>query len=515
VRGTSSFSAARASVLASVLALVVALVSHAARAASPEPGVKPVSLDLFVMSQCPFALGADASVRELALKFGSNVDVRLDYIGQAKADGMLASMHGQAEVQGDIAQLCAQKHLARWHDFIACQNEDPAEVALSHGACTERVGGSVQRMRTCIEGPEGKALLTESFKRAALRGASGSPTFFVAGERYEGGRRTADLGRAVCAAYVGPKPRACAEFPEGPRVDVAIVTDARCPDCSPGRLERALRRLLVNPRFRRLDYGTPEGKKLHDAAKLARLPAAVFGSGLDADKLAAETLTPFLRAEGPWRSLDEGATWDPRCVDPGGCKLAGCDKLLACRPEAPLRVELFVMSQCPYAVRALDSLHEVMTELRHKDVTLDVRVHYIGDGDETKGFGSLHGKPEVDEDLRWICAAAHYPKKARYLDYVWCRADAIDEAARAACASPTTGFDAAVIEACATGDEGKRLLSRSFAYSDELGIGGSPSWIVNGRYPFTGIDRDTIRRELCRRNKLPGCPAPTPAPTAR
>jgi 2-hydroxychromene-2-carboxylate isomerase len=507
-------SSPRVRVLASIFAVFVAFVGWAsgARAASPDPGVTPVALELFVMSQCPYALGAEAAVRELAGKFGPNLAVRLEYIGQAKPDGTLASMHGRAEVTGDIAQLCAQKHVERWHDFIACQNEDPDEVDKSYLRCTERVGGSAQRMQACVEGAEGKALATTSFKRSAERGARGSPTFHIAGERYEGGRRPADLGRAVCSAYTGSKPRVCAEFPEGPRVDIAIVTDSRCPDCEPERLERALRRLLVNPRFRRLDYVTPEGKSLHDAAKLVRLPAAVFGPGLDADKLAAETLTPFLRAEGPWRALDEGATWEPRCVDPGGCKLQGCEKLLSCRPEAPRRVELFVMSQCPYAVRALDSLRDVMRDLRRENVNLDVRMHYIGDGDETTGFGSLHGKPEVEEDLRWICAAAHYPKNARYLDYVWCRADAIDDAARAACATPATGFDAAMIEGCATGPEGKRLLARSFAYSSELGIAGSPSWIVNGRFPFAGSDRDTIRRELCRRNSMPGCPASLQAP---
>ena len=40
----------------------------------------------------------------------------------------------------------------------------------------------------------------------------------------------------------------------------------------------------------------------------------------------------------------------------------------------------------------------------------------------------------------------------------------------------------------------------------DLGIGASPTWIVNNRHKFSGIDPETIRKNFCQHNpKTPNC----------
>ncbi|MBM4357832.1 MAG: hypothetical protein FJ096_06955 [Deltaproteobacteria bacterium] len=478
-------------------------------AARADSTVKPVPVQLHVMSQCPYALGAEASITEVVAKLGPSVALKVDYIGEVGEAGALASMHGPDEVKGDIAQLCAHKHTPRWLEFLACQNRNVDEVATNWEACAAEVRAPVERLRACIDGEEGRTLAAESFRRSDAREADGSPTFFIAGRRYEAGRKPNELGRAICAAMSVPKPAACGEFPMPPRVHVALLGDARCEECDDDRLERVLRRIVGNPSIQRFDYATPEGKRLFTALGPAapKLPLATFDVTLDADPEALAVLRSRLTTQGTFRILDAGGGWNPICADPGGCSNPRCKGVLACRPLTPRRLEVFVMSHCPYCVRGLASMREVLAHFRAAGAPIDFRVQFIGSGDATTGLRSMHGDPEIAEDLREICAAKAYAANQKFLDYVWCRNRDLESAAWRACATPVTGIDPGALASCSEGPEGKRLLAASFAYAEELGIRASPTWLVNGRHRFSGLDAETIKTEYCKHNPGPGCAA--------
>ena len=63
-----------------------------------------------------------------------------------------------------------------------------------------------------------------------------------------------------------------------------------------------------------------------------------------------------------------------------------------------------------------------------------------------------------------------------------------------------------VIKKCAEGDEGKALLEAEFKIANGLGIGASPTWLANNKFKFSGIDAETVRKNLCDHSKdLKGC----------
>src|SRR4030095_8265055 len=95
-----------------------------------KPGSVPV--DLFVMSQCPYGVQAEAAFKDVVAKFGADVDLHVEFIGQTTPTGDLSSMHGANEVKGDQLQAGAQKYApAKWFDFILCQNKNAKEVATN------------------------------------------------------------------------------------------------------------------------------------------------------------------------------------------------------------------------------------------------------------------------------------------------------------------------------------------------------------------------------------------------
>jgi len=478
-------------------------------------GSKPTSpdavrLDLHVMAQCPYGVQAEAALKDVVARFGPDLDLHVEYIGQTDSSGAPSSMHGPNEVKGDLTQVCVQKYApAKAFDFILCQNENNKEVATNAAGCAQRLGIPADKVSACADGQEGKDLLLASFKRSKDKGASGSPTFFIAGSQYQGGRKPTELMRAVCSGASGKKPAACADIPESPKVNVTILSDNRCgPDCDPKRAEGGLRSKVANPIVTTVDYLSADGKRLFAQIKPTSLPAAIFDSTLDADKDAIAALRG-IRETGSYKVLGMGG-WNPACADDGGCKLDECKNTMQCRVEAPKKLDVFVMSQCPYGVKGLDAMKEVVDNFKKAGDPIDFTVHYIGDGD-TSALTSMHGAGEVAEDLREACVIKRYPRGLKYMDYIWCRDKNIRDANWQSCTGGSTGIDTDAIKACSEGAEGKQLVAKSFAESKAAGIGASPTWLANNKFKFSGIDAQTIKTNLCAHNPgLKGCDATLP-----
>ncbi|HLU65734.1 MAG TPA: DsbA family protein, partial [Kofleriaceae bacterium] len=378
-----------------LLALLLLPLAACERAAGPKEGAgggaaaanpDAPTLELFVMSQCPYGVQVVDAAAEAKKKLGPDLNLVIDYIGQGTA-GNLSSMHGPSEVKGDLAQVCARELAPdRYLDMTVCQNQDMRSVATNWKQCAEKSGIDVAALGACIDGEQGQKLLAASFDRAKARGATGSPTMYLGGEKYEGGRKARDFMRAACAA-MGEKPAAaCKEIPVPPKVSAVFLSDARCAECDIRGLEPRLRSILGGIEVKHLDYGSPEGKALYDqlvaaGAGFQHLPAVLLGPEVEKDSEGYPEIERFLRPVGDYRELRLGGTFDPKAeicgndgVDDDGdgaadCKDKDCAETLGCRPRKPKTLDLFVMSQCPYGARALIAAQEFVDHMG-KDVKL-------------------------------------------------------------------------------------------------------------------------------------------------
>jgi hypothetical protein len=262
--------------------------------------------------------------------------------------------------------------------------------------------------------------------------------------------------------------------------------------------------------LRKVDYSEPEGKKLYAEAGAKNLPLFLLDSGVEKAE-SYSMIARWLEDKGQYKSLKVPATFDPTAeicdngVDDTGdgkvdCEDSTCAATMVCRKEIPHSAQVFVMSQCPYGVKALDSIKEVLGNFQDK---MDFDVHYIAEqaGD---GFRSLHGQGEVDEDIRELCAKEHYRAKNKYLDYIWCRNQNVRSVDWQSCAKD--GIAANVIDKCAASGEGKALLAADLKLAHELQIGASPTWIGNNKHQFSALAANDIKMQMCAFNKdLPNC----------
>ena len=482
--------------------------------AAPRVVDKPAKLEFFVMSKCPYGVQVEKAVAPVLEKLGGNVEFHIAYIGDKKGDE-LSSMHGPSEVTGDIAQLCARDVAPdKYVKMIACQNNDPAHVDTNWESCGQQVGIDTGAVKACMDS-KGKELLAASFEEARQRGATGSPTMYLNGKPYQGGRKSKDFLRAICNTFEGTKPAECQNIPTPVAVNAVFFSDARCAKCNIDGLQAQLTQLFEGLQVKKVDYMTPEGKALYAELQKAdptfkTLPTILFDSSLDKDAEGKQQVARYLHPVGNYQALALGGAFDPtaeicdnKTDDDGNgksdCDDASCKESMTCRPEIKQSLDLFVMSHCPYGTRAMLAVKE-FADTFGKDAK--IAVHYIGDEAGGK-LSSMHGPDEVTDDLREVCAIQHYPKDQKFLEFLACRSK--DLKADWKDCTGKNGIDAGVIQTCVDG-EGQSLLAASFQVAKNLAIQSSPTFLLNNRETFNAQDAAAIGAHYCKANPgLPGC----------
>jgi hypothetical protein len=472
------------------------------------------------MSKCPYGVKVLQGVAPVLDKMGDRVDFNVHYIGR-ETNGELTSMHGEEEVTGNILQLCANEIGDNdvWLSFVKCQNENWQKIPNGWEDCAKSAKLDEAKMKTCLEGEQGKQLLSASFTASNEKKATGSPTIFLAGERYQGGRSEASFARALCGAMKEPKAPYCKEIPESVKVPVTVVSDKRCQGrgCDARGFLAFVTRSFEGAQVTNLDYSDAKGKELFEKSGQKYLPIAVFGPSVEKEEEGYKRLKMRLaKMEGSDDLVFPlGRKWDPAAevcddgVDNTGngkvdCDDEGCASNKICRSEIKNKLDLFIMSQCPYGALAGNAMSEVLKNFKNDKQKIDFEVNFIGQDSGGK-LSSMHGQPEVDEDLRQICAQKIYGKRYKFMDYVLCRNKDYKDPDWESCAKG--GISAAAIKKCAEGDEGKQLLTASFKKATDLGIGGSPTWLLNNKHDMRGRDPEAIKKAFCGKNAVAGCDA--------
>ena len=141
-------------------------------------------------------------------------------------------------------------------------------------------------------------------------------------------------------------------------------------------------------------------------------------------------------------------------------------------------LEFFVMSYCPYGVQAEEKIIPIVKKFGDK---IDFKLQFIAEEKEESStqnitpFMSLHGYPEVAENIRQLLIAQEYPD--RYLDYILCRGKKLDKSWED-CAQKL-GIDVAKIQALFDAPEAAQLFRENITRAAKLGIKASPTILVD------------------------------------
>jgi Na+/H+ antiporter NhaA len=151
----------------------------------------PVTLVEYGDFECPFCGRAEPVVRELLHDFA---DVR--YVWRHLP---LSDVHVHAQLAAEASEAAAEQG-AFWemHDLLLeHQNELELDDLIGHA---ERLGLDGERFADDLRGRVGAVRVADDVDSADLSGVSGTPTFFVNGQRHYGAYDIASLSAAVRAA---------------------------------------------------------------------------------------------------------------------------------------------------------------------------------------------------------------------------------------------------------------------------------------------------------------------------
>ncbi|PIS46928.1 MAG: hypothetical protein COT17_06095 [Elusimicrobia bacterium CG08_land_8_20_14_0_20_51_18] len=337
-----------------------------------------------------------------------------------------------------------------WYDAAIYSDINPAELAKYEGSNREK-------------------LLQEAFAAAGKMKVEKN-SLFINGKIYEGEARLMPLLEAVNAVL--PAGKKMNLYKEQQALVKApgfkVISSPAAKDFADANVIGVFKRYFTNLKPEDLDYTSEAVKKEFPGLKF--LPAYAIED------------TPSVR-ENMAQAIAAGA------LEKSGSYYIFYNKngklLINGLKEEPKKLELFVMSQCPYGVVAENSVIDAANKnLIAKDIKIEI--HYIAessrDGKGTLSFRSLHGEPEWKENARQLLIKKNYPGK--FFAYLSER-NKTYQSPEWESAAVKAGLDPGKIEAEA--EKGKRLLEEDVKRANSLEIGSSPTFLVNGNILVVGI----------------------------
>lgn len=149
------------------------------KAASPAPQAqqeeKPVvapksdkpTVELFVMSYCPFGLQTQKAIVPVMELLKNKADIAIRFVSYA--------MHGQKEVEENLRQYCIEKEQTdKYINYLRCFVASNDTVS-----CQQQAGINTQKMQSCYAATDQQVGIMKAFndKSTWLKDASGQPKY--------------------------------------------------------------------------------------------------------------------------------------------------------------------------------------------------------------------------------------------------------------------------------------------------------------------------------------------------
>lgn len=158
-------------------------------------------LDAFVVSKCPYGLQMQRILAEVVKNIPQLAsDIKVRYLGSISGN-TITSMHGDAEAQENLRQICLREETNKYWSYISCYiQKGEADNCLSS------VGANKTELQKCIaDSARGLKYAKEDFDLQDKYKASGSPTLILneeeVSEFWFGGRTAEALKTLLCCGF--------------------------------------------------------------------------------------------------------------------------------------------------------------------------------------------------------------------------------------------------------------------------------------------------------------------------
>ncbi|MDJ0625710.1 MAG: thioredoxin domain-containing protein [Candidatus Caenarcaniphilales bacterium] len=186
------------------------------------------SVELFVMTGCPFGVQAETAFMPVIKHLGGSIDFTPRYVIYSNYQGggpeycvdkenKYCSMHGAEEAREGVRQICIWNNQQdKWWNYIDKFNKD-CKIDAQINQCAEKVAKDVgidySKVKEC-ESSSTNELLEKEVQRNKKFNVAGSPTIIINETLYEGNRSPNAILSAICNGFKN-KPEVCNKKIEG------------------------------------------------------------------------------------------------------------------------------------------------------------------------------------------------------------------------------------------------------------------------------------------------------------
>ena len=516
--------------------------------AKPSGSGQKVEFQMFVMTYCPFGQQAEAGMLDAWDRIGKYVDLDIRFVIYSQYQGggddycidggELCSMHGIAELNEGIRQSCILKYdgADMWVEYTKKINAQCTlgDIETCWKGVAKDVGVDVAKTSACQK-DEGVALMRADKKVGDALGVQGSPSMYINGAPYSGGRDALSYTRAVCNE-LDPKPSECeslpacgqdadcqktgkigkcvnpntddaaCEFIDPVAVKLTILNKQGDPSCDSSQIEAALVRLFPGVDVEKVDVASAEGKALVEKYDVLIVPKYILDENIEDTNTWTTNVgirTVFEKKDDVYMLTDDatGAACYISDEAKAAAEVAACAQI----PKADVpTMKLFVMTYCPFGTQALDGIKPAVELLGDK---IAVEPHYIiyanynGGGpdyclDDGK-YCSMHGIQELNEGVRQLCI--YRDQRDKWWDYYalvskQCTSNNVDTCWEEH--AKTAGIDVDAVKKCYD-DEALTLLAEEVALNEKYGARGSPTMVINEVAYQGNRDPESFKSSLC------------------
>lgn len=164
------------------------------------------SVELFVMSHCPYGTQIEKGILPVLETLGDKIDFELKFVDYA--------MHDEPELTEQISQYCIQKNQPdKLQAYLKC-----FLVAGDGAGCVASTGINKSQLDTCYSDTDKEYKIMDNFRNNVgfkgsfpgfgiyaednlKYGVAGSPTLIINGEEISSGRDSASLLTTICSAF--------------------------------------------------------------------------------------------------------------------------------------------------------------------------------------------------------------------------------------------------------------------------------------------------------------------------
>ena len=161
------------------------------------------TVDLFVMSYCPYGLQMERGVLPAVEALGNKIKFNLKFVDY--------TLHGPKELTENVNQYCIEKtQQAKLDAYLKCFWKDSKGASA---ACMKTIGVNAATVATCVAAtnkefsPTEKAVGLDAAENKQF-GVQGSPTLVINGTTVASGRDSASVLKAICSGFT-TAPKEC------------------------------------------------------------------------------------------------------------------------------------------------------------------------------------------------------------------------------------------------------------------------------------------------------------------